>query len=86
MLKNTPDSAGEAGLIPRWEDPLKKERGNPLHYSCLGNLMDRGASRAIVHEVAKSWARLSNKPTAKTNTFVIFSDSHGNSRDFHGKV
>ena len=24
-----------------WEDPL--ENGKPLQYSCLGNLMDRGA-------------------------------------------
>ena len=26
-----------------WEDPLEKENGNPLQYSCLGNPMDRGA-------------------------------------------
>jgi len=29
--------------------------GNPLQYSCLENPMDRGALRAIVHRVAKSW-------------------------------
>ena len=29
--------------------------GNPLQYSCLENSMDRGAWRAIVHGVAKSW-------------------------------
>ena len=29
--------------------------GNPLKYSCLGNLKDRGAWWAIVHGVAKSW-------------------------------
>ena len=28
--------------------------GNPLQYSCLQNPMNRGAWRAIVHEVAKS--------------------------------
>ena len=27
--------------------------GSPLQYSCLGNLMDRGAWHAIVHGVAK---------------------------------
>ena len=27
--------------------------GNPLQYSCLGNPMDRGAWRAIVHRVAE---------------------------------
>ena len=25
-----------------WEDPLEKENGNPLQYSCLENPMDRG--------------------------------------------
>ena len=34
--------------------------GNPLQYSCLGNLMDGGAWWAAVHGVAKSWTRLSN--------------------------
>ena len=33
--------------------------GNPLHYSCLENPMDRGTWRATVHRVARSWARLS---------------------------
>ena len=28
--------------------------GNPLQYSCLENLIDRGAWRAIVHGVTKS--------------------------------
>ena len=30
-----------------------ERNGNPLQYSCLGNLMGRGAWRAIVHGVAK---------------------------------
>ena len=37
--------------------------GNPLQYSCLQNPMDRGAWRAIVHGVAKSWTRLSTYRT-----------------------
>ena len=32
--------------------------GNPLHYSCLRNLMDRGAWWALVHGDLKSWTRL----------------------------
>ena len=32
--------------------------GNPLQYSFLENLMDRGAWRAKVHRVTKSWTRL----------------------------
>ena len=34
--------------------------GNPLYYSCLENPMDRGAWRATVHRVPKSWMWLSN--------------------------
>ena len=29
--------------------------GNPFHYSCLGNPMDKEVWWAIVHGVAKSW-------------------------------
>jgi len=36
------------------------EHGNPLQYSCLENLMDRGAWRPPVYGVAKSWTRLSD--------------------------
>ena len=37
-----------------WEDPLEKEsQTTPVFL--LGNPMDRGAWRAIVHEVTKSW-------------------------------
>ena len=32
--------------------------GKPLRYSCLGNPIDRGAWRATVHGVAKSWTQL----------------------------
>ena len=33
----------------------KEGNGNLLQYSCLGNVMDRGALGATVHRVAKSW-------------------------------
>ena len=32
--------------------------GNPLQYTCLGNSMDRGAWRARVRGVTKSWTQL----------------------------
>ena len=32
--------------------------GNPLHYSCLENPVDRGAWRAAVHRVTQSWTQL----------------------------
>ena len=43
-----------------WEDPLKKENGNLLGYSCLENSMDRRAWRATVHGVTKGWDMTEN--------------------------
>ena len=46
-------NAGDLGLIPgSWKSPGEGS-GNPLQYSCLGNLMDRIAWRATVHWAAK---------------------------------
>ena len=43
------------GLIPGLGRSPRGGHGNPLHYSCLENPMDRGAWRARVYRVAKSW-------------------------------
>ena len=43
MVKNLPANAGDTGLIPVSGRSPGEENGNPLHYSCLGNLMDGGA-------------------------------------------
>ena len=45
---------------PGQEDPLVEENGNPLHYFCLKNPMDRGTWWATVHSVAKSQIQLSD--------------------------
>ena len=42
------------------EDPPGEGNGTPLQYSCLENLMDRGAWRVTVHEITKSQTRLSD--------------------------
>ena len=42
------------------EDPLEKENGNPLQYSCLENPMDGGAWWATVHGGTKNQTRLSD--------------------------
>ena len=44
----------DVGLIPGSGKSPRGRHGNPLRYSCLENLMDRGAWRAAVHGVAKS--------------------------------
>ena len=41
-----------------WEDSLEEGNGNPLQYSCLKNLMDRGAWWATVPGIAKNQTRL----------------------------
>ena len=62
MVKNpTANERGirDMGSIPGSQRSLGGGHGNLLQYSCLENLMDRGAWQAIVCRVAKSQARLS---------------------------
>ena len=54
------EDAGNEGLIPGWGRSLVGGNGNPLHYSCLGNPMDRETWWATVHGVGKSWTWLSD--------------------------
>ena len=57
-LSFTWESACNAGR-PRFSPGLGRSpgegNGNPLQYSCLENPMDRGAWRAAVYGVVKSW-------------------------------
>ena len=68
MVKNSPASAGDKGLIADPGRSPRKGNGNPLQYSCLGNPMDRGAWWAAVHGVAKSQTRLSTCMHTHTHT------------------
>ena len=54
-INNSPVNAGDPGLTPGSERCPGERNGTPLRYSCLKNPMDRGAWRATVHGVAKSW-------------------------------
>ena len=49
------------GSVFGWGRFHEEVHGNPLQYSCLGNPMDREACWAIVHKVAKSRMRLSDR-------------------------
>ena len=53
MVKNPPAKAGDLGSIPGLGSSPGGGNGNPLQYSCLENLMDRGAWQATIHEVIK---------------------------------
>ena len=54
-VKASAFNEGEMGLIPGLGRFPGEGNGKPLQYSCLENLMERGAWWAIVHEVTKSW-------------------------------
>ena len=51
--KNPPAKAGDAASSLGSERSHGKGNGKPFQYSGLGNPMDRGAWRAIVHEVTE---------------------------------
>ena len=58
VVMNTPGNAGDIrdeGSMPGLGRPPGGGQGNPLQYSCLENLMDRGPWRAVVHRATQSW-------------------------------
>ena len=68
VVKNPPANAGDTrdtGSIPGLGRSPGRGHGNPLQYSCLKNLMDRGAGRATVYRVIKSWTGLEQLSTAQ---------------------
>ena len=63
MVKNPP--VGDVGSISWLGRSSGEGNGNPLQYSCLENPMDRGAWRATVHGITRSWTQLSDSTTIK---------------------
>ena len=51
---------GGAASVPGWRGTPGVGSSNPLHYSCLGNPVDRGAWWATVHGATKSRTSLSS--------------------------
>ena len=83
-VKNPPamQETGDAGSIPGLgPSPSGVGNGNPLQYSCLGKLMDRGAQWATVHWIAERQTGLSDLSTSKTgmrhplNIFLVESNT-----------
>ena len=60
MVKKPLANAGDLSLISGSRRSPGEENGSPLQYSCLENLMARGAWQTTVHEVAKSGKPLSD--------------------------
>ena len=56
-------NVGDPGSIPRLGRSPGEGNGNPLQYSCLENLMDKGAWQLRVHGVVRVGHDLAPKPT-----------------------
>ena len=58
--KESACNARNPGSVPGSERSPGEGNGDPLRYSFLEKPMDRGAWRATVYEVTKSWTQLSH--------------------------
>ena len=83
VVKNPTASVGDIrdlSSIPGSGRSPEGGHGNPLQYSHLENPMDRGAWRAIVHGIAKSWTglkRLSTHTPTLWEVWDVFLDPVG---------
>ena len=55
VVKSLPFNAGDADSVPGLGRSSEERNDNPLQYSCLENLMDRGTWWATDRGVTKSW-------------------------------
>ena len=53
VVKNPSANAGDMGSIAGLRRSPGEGNGNPLPYSCLENLMDKGAWQTIIHGVTE---------------------------------
>ena len=76
MVKETANAedSGSMSSILRLGSSLEGGNGNPLQYSCLENLMDRGAWQARVHGVIR--VRHYSATKNKTRLLGPLSDYH----------
>ena len=68
VVTNLPAKAGDPGSTSGSGRSPGEGTGNPPQYSCLGNPMDRGAWRAIIHSVAELDT---TEATEHTHTYVL---------------
>ena len=58
VVNDLPADGEDTGSIPGSGRSPGEGKGNPLQYSCLGNLTDRGAWRATEYGVTESQTQL----------------------------
>ena len=61
-VKASASNVGNPGSFPVSGRSPGEGNGNPVHYSCLENPMDRGAWQATVHGITKVRRSLVTKP------------------------
>ena len=74
VSKESACNAKDLGLISGLGRSPGEGNGNPLHYSCLENSMDREAWQATVHGVARvrhDLATKTNKENTKSNSHSV---------------
>ena len=59
----------DTGSIPGSGRSPEGGNGNPLQFSCLENVMDKGAWQATVHRVTQSQTRLNTHARAFSGVF-----------------
>ena len=63
VVMNMPATAGDTGdtssILGLGRSP-GEGNSNPLQYSCLGTIMDKGTQWVTVHGVTESWTQLSD--------------------------
>ena len=78
--KESACNSGDPGSISGSGRSPGEGDGDPLHYSCLMNPMDRGTWQTIVHGVTKSQTQLSNWTHTIECKLIISND---NVLEFH---
>ena len=69
--KESAYNAGDPGSILRSGRYPGEGNGNPLRYSCLENLMDRGAWQTTVHRIARVGHGLVIKPPPSQVLYIL---------------
>ena len=69
--KESAYNAGDPGSIPGSGRYPGEGNGNPLQYSCLENLMDRGAWQTTVHRIARVGHGLVIKPPPSQALYIL---------------
>ena len=89
VVKKLPAKAEDArdtGSIPGSGRSLEEGNDSLLKYSCLENLMDRGAWKPTVHGATKNWTRLSKHNDSQEDVCLNFSQAEENFKAIFSSV